>query len=73
MKFIALEPDERLDIEWLPAYTPEFNLVEQVWRRSEYTNLANHICKDVGESRNRRYESLRHMHWQQSPFIIELH
>ena len=33
----------RLDVEWLPAYAPDLNPVEQVWNRCKYTDLANHI------------------------------
>ena len=33
----------RVQIEWLPAYAPDLNPVEQVWNRTKYTDLANYI------------------------------
>ena len=37
----------RVDVEWLPAYAPDLNPVEQVWNRSKYVELANFIPNDV--------------------------
>jgi len=37
----------RIQIEWLPAYAPDLNPVEQVWNRAKYTDLANYIPDDV--------------------------
>jgi transposase len=28
-------------VEWLPAYVPDLNPVEQVWNHSKYTDLVN--------------------------------
>ena len=39
-------PDWR-EAEWLPAYAPELNPVEQVWNHSKYSDLANFIPDDV--------------------------
>ena len=33
--------------EWLPAYAPELNPVEQVWSHAKYSDLANFIPDDV--------------------------
>ena len=33
----------RVRIEWLPAYAPELNPVEQVWSHTKHSNLANYI------------------------------
>ena len=38
---------KRLQIEWLPAYAPELNPVEQVWAHTKYADLANYIPEDV--------------------------
>ena len=38
---------ERFEAEWLPAYAPELNPVEQVWNHSKYSDLANFIPDDV--------------------------
>jgi transposase len=37
----------RVHIEWLPAYAPELNPTEQVWRHTKYADLANFIPDDV--------------------------
>jgi transposase len=37
----------RVRIEWLPAYAPELNPDEQVWRHTKYADLANYIPEDV--------------------------
>jgi transposase len=36
-----------MDVEWLPAYSPELNPVEQIWNHSKYSQLANFIPDDV--------------------------
>lgn len=38
---------QRLRIEWLPAYAPELNPVEQVWTHTKYADLANYIPDNV--------------------------
>lgn len=35
------------DFEWLPAYAPELNPVEQVWNHAKYSQLANYIPDDL--------------------------
>ena len=35
--------DGRVEIEWLPAYAPELNPVEQVWQRAKHVDLANFV------------------------------
>jgi len=36
-----------VQVEWLPAYAPELNPVEQVWSHTKYADLANYIPDDV--------------------------
>ena len=38
---------KRVKIEWLPAYAPDLNPVEQIWNRTKYTDLANYIPNDI--------------------------
>lgn len=38
-----------LPVEWLPAYAPDLNPVEQIWNRSKYTELANYIAQDIDD------------------------
>jgi transposase len=55
----------RIHIEWLPAYAPELNPVEQVWNRSKYTDLANFIPQDVVHLATVLRRSLRHTRSQE--------
>jgi transposase len=34
-------------VEWLPAYAPDLNPVENVWRQTKYADLANFVPDDV--------------------------
>ena len=36
-----------IDVQWLPAYAPELNPVEQIWNHSKYSDLANFIPEDI--------------------------
>jgi transposase len=36
-----------LQVEWLPAYAPDLDPVEDVWEQSKYGNLANVIPEDI--------------------------
>ena len=56
----------RIGIEWLPAYAPDLNPVEQVWNRCKYTDLANHIPEDIESLGGQVYRSIKHMRSQQS-------
>ena len=57
---------KRLILEWLPAYAPELNPVEQVWNRTKYADLANFIPQDVRHLRQAVRKSLRKSRSQQS-------
>ncbi len=37
----------KVQIEWLPAYAPELNPVEQVWSHTKYADSANYIPDDI--------------------------
>jgi len=37
----------RVHIEWLPAYAPELNPAEQVWKHTKYDDLANYLADDI--------------------------
>lgn len=52
-----------LRVEWLPAYAPELDPVEDVWNQSKYGDLANVIPEDIDELRKtleRLLETYRH-------------
>lgn len=39
--------NRRVQVEWLPAYAPELNPVEQIWNHTKYSDLANYVPDDV--------------------------
>ena len=43
---------EWFDFEFLPAYAPDLNPVEQLWNHTKYSELANVIPEDVDDLRN---------------------
>jgi transposase len=52
-----------LHVEWLPAYAPELDPVEDVWNQSKYGHLANIIPDDINDLHkilDRLLESYRH-------------
>ena len=52
-----------LHVEWLPAYAPELDPVEDVWNQSKYGELANVIPDDIDElheALDRLLETYRH-------------
>lgn len=38
---------QQVHVEWLPAYAPELNPVEQIWKHTKYDDLANFIPDDM--------------------------
>jgi transposase len=44
---LQMQFGRRIRLEWLPAYAPELNPVEQVWNHTKYADLANFIPKDT--------------------------
>ena len=49
---------DRVDVEWLPAYAPELNPVEQIWNYSKYSQLSNFIPDDIEHLANELDASL---------------
>jgi len=47
------------EAEWLPAYAPDLNPVEQIWNHSKYSDLANFIPDDVDHLRREVDGSIR--------------
>lgn len=41
-----------LTVDWLPAYAPELDPVENVWDQSKYGELANFIPDDIEQMRD---------------------
>jgi hypothetical protein len=46
------------EFEWLPAYSPELNPVEQCWNHTKYADLANFIPDDLGNLETAINESI---------------
>jgi transposase len=57
---------KHVQIEWLPAYAPDLNPVEQVWNRTKYTDLANYIPDDILSLGQEVAHSIRHTRSQQT-------
>jgi len=52
-----------LQVEWLPAYAPEIDPVEDVWNQTKYGDLANVVPNDIDElhqALDRLLEAYRH-------------
>ncbi|MFQ6092198.1 MAG: transposase [bacterium] len=47
-KYLEAHSDA-IRVEWLPAYAPDLNPVEQVWNHSKYSDLANVAPDDLEE------------------------
>jgi len=39
--------EDRITVEWLPAYAPDLNPVEGVWNHAKYGRLANYLPTDI--------------------------
>jgi transposase len=48
-----------LQVEWLPAYAPELNPVEQLWNHTKWGDLANFIPDDAAHLRRAAHQSLQ--------------
>jgi len=57
---------DRIEIEWLPAYAPELNPAEQVWKHTKYDDLPNFIPEDVLQLGRAVADSIRHTRDDQS-------
>jgi transposase len=55
-----------MEIEWLPAYAPELNPAEQVWKHTKYDDLANFMPDDVLHLGRAVADSIRHTRSDQS-------
>ena len=55
----------RVQIEWLPAYAPELNPDEQVWKHTKYDDLANYIPDDIRSLGQAIRRSIRQTQGQQ--------
>lgn len=52
-------------IEWLPAYAPDLNPVEQVWDHTKYADLANLVPEDIDDLATEVALSLRTTRYRQ--------
>jgi len=55
-----------MQVEWLPAYAPELNPVEQIWNHTKYADLANYIPQDIEDLRSEVEHSLTRKHSRSS-------
>lgn len=59
-KAAARRFDDRMQVEWLPAYAPELNPVELVWNHTKHADLANFLPDDLMELGHAVAASIRH-------------
>ncbi len=52
VRLLTEEHPDWFEAEWLPAYAPELNPVEQIWNHTKYADLANFIPQDVDHLHN---------------------
>jgi transposase len=55
--FEAEHPDW-FDFEWLPAYAPELNPVEECWNHTKYADLPNFVPDDLDHLQTAVHESM---------------
>lgn len=48
-----------IQVEWLPAYAPDLNPVEQVWNHTKHSDLANYLPEDINQLGKAVRNSLR--------------
>ena len=51
---------DSVQIEWLPAYAPELNPAEQVWKHTKFDDMPNFIPKDIYDLGHAISQSIRH-------------
>lgn len=54
-----MEKIKSIQVEWLPAYAPDLNPVEQVWNHTKYDDLANYLPEDIKQLGNAVRSSLK--------------
>ena len=52
------ERPDWFEFEWLPAYAPELNPVEECWNHTKYADLPNFIPDDLDHLQTAVYESM---------------
>jgi transposase len=62
---LLLRFPRRVHIEWLPAYAPDLNPDEQVWKHTKYDDLANYISDDINQLGRAICRSIRQSRSQQ--------
>jgi transposase len=65
-QFLARSRVGRFEVEWLPAYAPELNPVEQVWQRAKHVDLANFAPRQAEHLRRELEDSLVKTRGQQT-------
>jgi hypothetical protein len=62
--FIKYHPDW-FTFEWLPAYAPKLNPVEQSWKRTKYDDLPNFIPENIDDLYDKVHTSQKSQHCDQ--------
>jgi len=64
-RFFEHSPCSVLAVEWLPAYSPELNPVEQVWNNAKHGELANYTPESIEALSERVNATLCALHAEQ--------
>jgi transposase len=64
--FFAEHHPDWFTFEWLPAYSPQLNPVEQSWKHTKYDDLPNFIPDNVDHLHDKVYESQKSQHHDQT-------
>lgn len=55
-----------LAVEWLPAYAPDLNPVEQCWNHAKYAQLPNFVPKNIDHLQTKVANAIRQQRSKQS-------
>jgi transposase len=64
-----LENSDRIEVEWLPAYAPELNPDEGVWRYLKQVELRNLSCPDLPSLRREVTKAIKRL--RRRPRIVQ--
>ena len=67
-EFISAVGEKHLLVEWLPAYAPDLNPVEWLWKQLKYVQLRNRTCLDLEELHLEFHVAIGHL--RQKPALL---
>lgn len=67
--FLANGGSKRIHLELLPAYAPDLNPDEAVWKQLKYVELCNLCCRDLSHLRKELHLAI--MRLRSKPYLIK--